>query len=376
MAKLKVKIKKAETTPSEKINPQIQEKIDYINSPIYKRRLLGLGQPKETVDKLIADRIDELKRTKIQYNANLPDEALALTDKYYGQPIIKLRNQDNPKYQSGSVLAHEIGHVTSGLYDIVNYDNYKPTDEEGRNFNYYKAAKEFNRLISSGETTAMSPKEKLFFDLQNKNLNYVAPKGSYIYKLTGGTSLNDYVYNKNKQLYSEAWPLGTHVDLSEQKEPMFFGNFKNPNSPVNQRKTLPSLDLMKNEAYNQEFLRKSHNVSIYNQGLGLRDMNPSDNPFAGGWQAHKYSAIENKGDLDAVRFLLKKHGYTKNFGDDITPEIWKKAIKDKNLNTDEQFQRMRENFDDESIINLNNRVAYENNLSKKGNALFNTNKQS
>ena len=56
--------------------------------------------------------------------------------------------------------------------------------------------------------------------------------------------------------------------------------------------------------------------------------------------------------------------------------IEKKAIKDKRLNTDEQFKRMRENFDDKSIIDLNNRVAYENNLSPKGKGLFNTNNQS
>jgi hypothetical protein len=337
----------------EKLHPQIQEKIDYIASPIYKRRLLELGQPKETVDKLIADRINELKKTKIQYNANLPNDALAYTDIEYGQPVIKLRTPDNPKYKSGSVLAHEIGHVTSGFYDkFGNY--YKPTDEQGSYIGDAEARRQFNKLISSGGATSMSPKEKLFFDLQNQNLNYVAPKGSLIYKLTGGTSLNDYFYNKNKK---EAWPSGTHVDLSEQKEPMLLGNFRNPNSPVNNPKIRPSLNLMKNPEYSKEFLSKPHTISLNTQGMPLSIMDPSDNPFAGGWQSHKYSAIENRGDLDAVRFLLKKHGYTKNFGDDITPEIWQKAIKDKNLNTDEQFKRMRENFDDKAIINLNNRVA-------------------
>ena len=47
----------------------------------------------------------------------------------------------------------------------------------------------------------INEKEKLFFDLQNQNLNYVAPKGSTIYKLTSGTSLNDYYYNKKILIY-------------------------------------------------------------------------------------------------------------------------------------------------------------------------------
>jgi hypothetical protein len=353
--------------PSKKLHPQIQEKIDYIASPIYKRRLLGLGQPKDTVDKLISDRINALKNTKIVYNSDIPGDALALTDIEGDYPIIKMRNQDNPKYLSGSALAHEIGHATSGLYERSGFEsspNYKPVaNYDGSNFNYSKSRKLFNDIISSGSTTAMSPKEKLFFDLQNKAANYVAPKGSGIYKLTGGTSLNDYYYNSKN--YKEDWPLGTHVDLSEQKEPMYFANFKNSNSPVNERKTLPSLDLMKNSEYNEEFLRKSHGLHIDKQGIQQSHMNTSGNPFAGGLLSHTYSSFENKGDLDGVRHLLKKYNYTKKFGDDITPELLEKASKDKRINTDEQFQRMKENFNDKEIINLNNRVAYNNILPTK-----------
>lgn len=356
--------------PGKKLHPQIQEKIDYIASPIYKRRLLGLGQPKDTVDKLISDRINALKNTKIVYNSiAIPDDALATTDKEGGYPIIKMRNQDNPKYLSGSVLAHEIGHATSGLYEPSGFggiQNYQPVaNYDGTNFNYYKSRKLFNDIISSGETSVMSPKEKLFIDLQNKWSNYVAPKGTGIYNRTGGTSLNDYYYNKKKDIFNEEWPLGTNVDLSEQKEPMYFANFKNANNPINERKTLPSLDLMKNPEYNEEFLRKSHGLKIDKQGIPQNSMNKSGNPFAGGLLSHTYNSFENKGDLDAVRHLLKKYNYTKIFGDDITPELLEKASKDKRINADEQFQRMKENFNDKEIINLNNRVAYNNVLPIK-----------
>jgi hypothetical protein len=355
------------TNPVKKLHPQIQEKIDYVSSPLYKRRLLALGQPKETVDKLISDRVNELKKTNILYNANLPDAALALTDKYYDQPIIKLRNADNPKYQSGSALAHEIGHVTSGLYNqpLQYTPNYNPIqNESGYGYNIPESRKEFENLISSGQLGSMSPKEKLFIDLQNKEANFVAPKGSGIYKMTGGTSLNDYFYNKNKS-YNEAWPLGTNVDLNEPSQSNVklndlsrFINNDYIESPSPYKPIKKSLDIMKNKAYNDEFLSKPHYINLYNQGIPNRFLDPSGNPFSGKLLSHTYSAFENKADLDAVRYLLKKYNYTKSYGEDITPELWQKALKDDRIKNDEQIQRMRKNFDDKAIINLNNKVAY------------------
>jgi hypothetical protein len=347
--------------PSKNIHPQIQEKIDYIASPIYRRRLIGLGQPEDTVDKLIKDRINALKNTKLVYNMN-DFEGLALTDRQANyNPIIKMRNPDNPKYASGSALAHEIGHVTSGLHDVSGWFsglNYKPVmDEEG--FNYAKSKKLFNDLLGSGDATSMSPKERLFFDLQNKGANFVAPKGTRIYNMTDGTSLNDYYYNKNKS-FSKNWPLGTRADLSEQKNQVVLADLKNNINPVLYKKTLPSLDLMKSPLYSKEFLSEPRQVFIDQQGIPDKSFNTTGNPFAPGFMSHTYSAFENKADLDAVRHLFKKYGYTQKFGDDITPEIFKKALKDSRINSDEQFKRMRENFDDKVIIDLNNRVAYEN----------------
>jgi hypothetical protein len=349
--------------PGKKLHPQIQEKIEYIASPIYRRRLIGLGQPEETADKLIADRIKALKNTKLAYNSmDLPSSALALTDtQANNNPIIKMRNPDNPKYASGSALAHEIGHVTSSIHPVSGWFsgfNYNPVTDEG-GFNYAKSKKLFNDIIGSGDATSMSPKERLFFDLQNKGANYVAPKGSRIFEKTGGTTLNNYYYNTNKNS-AENWPLGTRVDLSEQKNQVVLADLKNNINPVLYKKTLPSLNLMKSPLYSQEFLSQPRQIYIDQQGIPDKSLNPSGDPFQPGFLSHTYSAFENKADLDAVRHLFKKYGYTQKFGDDITPELFQKASKDNRINSDEQFKRMRENFDDKVIIDLNNRVAYEN----------------
>jgi hypothetical protein len=365
------------------IHPQVQEKIDYINSPIYKRRLIELGQPKETVDKLIKDRINFLKKTKIEYNSpNLSDSQLALAENVKDAPRISMRKPDNPKYLSGSGLAHEIGHLTSGLgpanVEFGNSFEYEPIkNESGYGYNIPESRKKFNNLISSGTTVSMSPKEKLFFDLQNKNLNELPTKGYGIYKQTGGKSLNDYFYND--KFYSDAFPAGTHVDLNEQTKSTSLPNFNNDDLiqvPTPYRSPKEILNIINNKAYSDEYLSKPHNVHLYQQGIPMRRMNTTGDPFQPGYISHTYSALENKADLDAVRHLLKKYNYTQNFGDDITPELWQRAINDKRLNQDDQFKRMRENFDDKAIINLNNKVAYENNLPNVRMQSMNNNIQS
>jgi len=361
------------TDPVKKLNPQIQEKIDYIASPLYKKRLIELGEPKNTVDKLIAGRIDQLKNTKIEYNADLPDSALAITEPTSTYPIIKMRTPSNPKYLSGSALAHEIGHVTSSIYDEpgqMGEKNYKPIfNEDG--LDVYKSKKLLNSLISSGKPTSISHKEKLFFDLQNKSANFVALPGSRINRVTGGTSLNDYFYNKrgSSNQSKDIFPFGTNVDLSEKKKPSIYANFKDPNNPINNR-SAPSLDVINKPEYNEAFLSEPRNINLYNQGIPQSLMNYTGNPFARGFTSHNYSVFENKADLDAVRYLLKKYNYTKSYGDNITPELWQKALKDKRINSDNQLIRMKENFDDEAIINLNNRVAYNDsplNVMRKNN---------
>jgi hypothetical protein len=76
-----------------------------------------------------------------------------------------------------------------------------------------------------------------------------------------------------------------------------------------------------------------------------------------GYDPHDVGAGEAKGDLDAVRFLLKKNGLTKNYGEDITPEIMKKAMKDPKISEDRFFQRLLKRFGEQNVVELNNSIA-------------------
>jgi hypothetical protein len=126
-----------------------------------------------------------------------------------------------------------------------------------------------------------------------------------------------------------------------------------------------SMNLTKNSAYNNEFYKGTRDFG--EQGI-RKDMMATSlgEIMAGKFDPHDYSPTENKADLDAVRHLLKKHNYTGSYGDDITPALWEKALKDKRINSNQHLQRMRKNFDDKAIINLNNRVA-SNEKNKKEN---------
>jgi len=72
---------------------------------------------------------------------------------------------------------------------------------------------------------------------------------------------------------------------------------------------------------------------------------------------HEISTSENKADLDALRFLLHKEGVTKEYGEDLTPELLEKAAKHKGIKNEPHFQRMIANFGKEGIIKLNNIIA-------------------
>jgi hypothetical protein len=76
-----------------------------------------------------------------------------------------------------------------------------------------------------------------------------------------------------------------------------------------------------------------------------------------GYDVHDVGAFESKADLDAVRYLLKENGITKKFGQKIDEETFKKALNNKEINKTKVFQRMRKNFSDKDIIELNNTIA-------------------
>lgn len=357
----------------EKLHPQIKEKIDYINSPIYKRRLMALGQSRKDAESLIKERVNVLKNTELRPYSSSPigdwtGGGSASIDPKTDRPYIKY---DTTKQGAESIFAHELGHLTSGIE--VPYNEYTPYPlMEGRE-TVQEARQRVEKMLSEGTATYMSPKEEMLFNLQNKNLNELPKKGFGIHKMTGGKSLNEHFYNN--PLYRTDWPLGTNVDISEpnKKEGNFINGLKigiNNNTDIQSlfnkdesftdipMVSIPvkkTMELTKSKKYDDKFFNQSHNFS--EQGVPKRSLAKSVSELMYKLDPHEYSPTENKADLDAVRHLLKKHNYTSSYGDDITPELWDKALKDKKINQNEHLKRMRKNFDDKAIINLNNRVA-------------------
>jgi hypothetical protein len=231
----------------DRAEPQIAQKLGYLQSDEYKRRLAMQGN-KGILD-LIKQRADALRNT--EYFSIGPGSSS--TTKW---------GEDTPKIElasdaDDSVLAHEIGHVTSGLGLL-------------------------SKSPTQGGAMFQSPSEAWQFVVKNKNIT-----------------------NAQKKQISDSY-------MSNVK----YGNFI----------TDPS-------------------------GFAIGGLKP------GKFDVHDIGAFEAKGDLDAVRYLLNKEGLTKKYGQDITEDILKKAIQNKNIQNNKFFKRMRSNYSDKDIIELNNTIA-------------------
>jgi hypothetical protein len=75
----------------------------------------------------------------------------------------------------------------------------------------------------------------------------------------------------------------------------------------------------------------------------------------------KTAANETYGDLTGMRQLLLDNGVTTEFGQELTPELFKKATENKRVINSPAFKRMKLKFKDEDIIKMNNEVAMNDN---------------
>ena len=77
----------------------------------------------------------------------------------------------------------------------------------------------------------------------------------------------------------------------------------------------------------------------------------------------KTAANETYGDLTGMRQLLLDNGVTTEFGQELTPELFKKATENKRVINSPAFKRMKLRFKDEDIIKMNNEVAMNDNAA-------------
>jgi len=74
------------------------------------------------------------------------------------------------------------------------------------------------------------------------------------------------------------------------------------------------------------------------------------------------AANETYGDLNAIRQLLFENKVTDKFGQELTPDIWNKALEDRKILNNPLLKRMKLKFSDEDIIKMNNEVAKNNSM--------------
>jgi hypothetical protein len=227
--------------------PQVREKINYLNSDLYKERLNKFNNG--NMADLIKQRISELKN--IQFFRGPEGSSFASPNNY----LDKGAGVQIAKGAEDTALAHELGHVTSGT---------------GRH--------EIAKSAGEGQSDSMSPAEAWYFINRDKNIKK-ADKDS-VYKA--------YVSDAKK-----------------------FGQYS----------TDPTARWLT------------------------------------GYDPHDVGAGEAKGDLDAVRFLLQKNGLTQKYGENITPETIKKAMKNPKVSGDRFFQRLLKRFGEKNIVELNNNIA-------------------
>ena len=265
-----------------KIDPMIQQKIDYIKSPIYRQRLVAYGV--KDPDTLIQDRVKRLMATTFQITQNAAAET---RDGGMDKPNIIL-NPNDGRY----VKAHEIGHVTGG--DDTSYTVNDPRQAKGNQ---------------------MSPAEAWYFYNRNKNLNK--------------TNRRDYIS-------SETGKLAKGSGTNTFRQDTF--NWQ-PNKPGSNMVPDPADKLF--------------------GGRNILDIvNGKQDP-------HDIGSSENKADLDAIRQILFDNKITQNYGDNITPEQWKKAMSIPKIAKEPHVVRMRKNYEDASIADLNNTIAKNPNINDK-----------
>jgi len=160
-----------------------------------------------------------------------------------------------------------------------------------------------------------------------------------------------HVVGGGSQYKVEAFNEATPEQLSPKETWMFYnrnnwlqGLDKRP-SEVDKGKT--RLDTMWNEAVTTD-----GGATKFQKGYP----DPALDAF-GVFNQHDASSTENYGDLNAIRQILLDKGITTQFGEQLTPEKWQKVLADKNLLNQEHIKRLRKNFSDEAIIQLNNTIA-------------------
>lgn len=116
-----------------------------------------------------------------------------------------------------------------------------------------------------------------------------------------------------------------------------------------------------NYAEQAEIMSRNKNVQALSKQTGKTILNEGQMPIPiTKSNTHKYAPWENKADIEGMRFIFFNNGITKKYGENLTPEQFKKALQNPKIKNQLQIKRLQENFEDKDIIQLNNMLAKTN----------------
>lgn len=243
---------------------------------------------------IVKQRLDNLSKTT--FGVAGPGGANTVQDENTRMPVINLAKGDDE-----GVLTHEIGHAAGGNIWQRYQSSYQRTKDP----------------LQAGPQN-LSVAENFDFYGLNQHLKSGKPGNKLLQRVT-----EDYVQQANNEREHQWWVDKRKRETGEDSD---LGGL-DPELQINPN------PMSKYEAANMGELSEWK------------------------WDPHDVGSGEGYGDLTSVRFLLKKHGYTKSLGENLTSNIIKKAESDPKIKNDFHWKRMIKNYTKEGLIKLNNTIA-------------------
>lgn len=121
----------------------------------------------------------------------------------------------------------------------------------------------------------------------------------------------------------------------------------------------PGTAMILNREEQAEILKRNKHLKSLSNKIGkpIISVRQPEYPELNKDNQHKIAPFENKADIESMRYIFYKQGVTKKYGENITPEQFKKALQNPKIEKEFTIKRLRENFDDKDIIELNNILA-------------------
>lgn len=116
-----------------------------------------------------------------------------------------------------------------------------------------------------------------------------------------------------------------------------------------------------NSGFGNKQLNTAEKNYIKNRNNLYKNPEISNNPNS--IEQHELRPEENKSDIDALRYILKKKGIYDSGTQDFSKEILKKIEDDKEIYQLTPYQNLKSNFKDDDLIDIMNKVAYNDNNS-------------